>query len=163
MASPSPSQYFFAITPPLCRRLFVVASCVWLSRRRVSLLSRRDHRRVFSSSYEVTCREGRVPKPPARPTARSTDRLPYRPPLHTHVALTWQSSESTSGLLWPCETIILATADHAHLRALVVRCTCHQETGPVAARDYRARTGTHATLSSCRLTEAKSMITIVTW
>ena len=150
-------------SPSLRRRVCVVASCVWLSRRRVSLSSRRDRRRVFSSSHEVTWREGRVRKAPARPTARSTDRLPYRPPLHARVALTWQSAESTRGLLWPCETITSATADRAHVRALVVRCPCHRAAGAVAARDCRARTGAHATLSSCRLTEAKSMITMVTW
>ena len=80
------------ITPPppllmsLCHRCDV-ASCVWFSRRHVSLSSRRDHRRKFSSSYEVSWRERRVRKPPARPTARSTDRIPYRPPLHARVAL----------------------------------------------------------------------------
>jgi len=127
------------------------------------LLCFTSRRRVFSSSHEVTWREGRVRKLPARPTARSTDRLPYRPPLHARVALTWQSAESTRGLLWPCETITSATADRAHVRALVVRCPCHRADGAVAARDCRARTGAHATISSCRLTEAKSMITMVTW
>ena len=164
MASPSPSQYFFAITsimPPfVCcvwRRVFGSLVVVSLSCRVVIIVG------CFRPRTRLLGGRGGSKSPPARPTARSTDRLPYRPSLHAHVALTWQSAESTSGLLWPCETTTSATVEHAHLRALVARCTCHRAAGPVAARDCRARTGAHATLSSCRLTEAKSMITIVTW
>ena len=76
----------------------------WSSRRRVSLSSRRDHRRILPSLYEVSWREGWVRKDPARPTARSTDRLPYRPPLRARVALVARSAKSTRGVLRPCET-----------------------------------------------------------
>ena len=48
-------------------------------------------------------------------------------------------------------------------RSWCVGCPYHRAAGAVAARDCRARTGVHATLSSCRLTEAKSIIIIVTW
>ena len=81
----------------------VAVSCV-ASRRRVSLSSRRDHRRILPSLYEVSWREGWVRKDPARPTARSTDRLPYRPPLRARVALVARSAKSTRGVLRPCET-----------------------------------------------------------
>ena len=47
---------------------------------------------------------GRVRKAPACPTARSTDRLPYRPPLRARVALVARSAKSTRGVLRPCET-----------------------------------------------------------
>ena len=77
-----------------------VASCV---RRRVSLSSR-SPRVGYFRRREVPWREGRVRKPPACPTARSTDRLPYRPPLHARAALEWRSAESARGVLRPSET-----------------------------------------------------------
>ncbi len=77
-----------------------VASCV---RRRVSLSSR-SSRVGYFRRREVPWREGWVRKPPACPTARSTDRLPYRPPLHARAALEWRSAESARGVLRPSET-----------------------------------------------------------
>ena len=77
-----------------------VASCV---RRRVSLSSR-SSRVGYFRRREVPWREGWVRKAPACPTARSTDRLPYRPPLHARAALEWRSAESARGVLRPSET-----------------------------------------------------------
>jgi len=129
----------------------VVASCIWFSRRRVSL----SCRAAITVGYFRRCTRflggmGRVRKPPARPTAWPTDHyLTDRRSTRASLSNGEQPSPRR-GLLWPCVTITSATADHAHLRALVVQCTCRRAAGPVIARGSRARTGAHATLSSCR-------------
>ena len=139
----------------------VVASCVWFSR--LSLLSRRDNRRIFSSLHEISWRDGAGPKAP-RASGRLTDRpLSHCPPFHARVALEWRSAESTTGAaVAVCDTHISHRGSRALARA---RGALYLSPGrrPVVARGYRARTGAHATLSSCRLTEAKSIIIIVTW
>ena len=129
----------------------VVASCVWFSRRRASL----SRRAAITAGYFRRCTRflggmGRVRKVPARPTARPTDKyLTDRRSTRASLSNGEQPSPRR-GLLWPCVTITSATADHAHLRALVVHYTCRRAAGPVIARGCRARTDAHATLSSCR-------------